>query len=186
MPERAPRLRREDCVVLVIDVQDRLVPVMQHPKTLVRRVARLVRGAKALDVPVIHTEQYPKGLGRTVPDIARLLEDRSPIEKMRFSACVPAVEEAIVATGRRAVVVAGIECHVCVLQTCLDLLDAGHTVALPLDATDSRRAVDRDAAVRRLLDAGVVSTSIESVLFEWVRSADGEAFKAVRDIVKDA
>jgi len=185
MAEPPARLQVDDCVVLVIDLQERLVQAMPHPKTLVRRAGRLVRGARALDVPVLLTEQYPKGLGRTVKEIDRLLEDADPpVEKLRFTACVEQVSKALGATGRRTVVLSGVEMHVCVLLTALDLLEAGYTVAVALDAACARRSADRDAAVRRMLVAGVVPTTAESLLLEWVGTAEGDRFKAIRDIVK--
>jgi len=184
-PVQPVRLPRDDSVLLMIDLQERLLSVMPHPTTLTRRAGRLIRGAQALGVAVVVTEQYPRGLGRTVLALDKLLaEGDPPIEKLCFSACVDAVTRALEATGRRTVVLMGVEAHVCVLQTALDLLEAGYTVALALDATDSRRAVDRDAAVRRMTEAGVVPTTVESVLFEWLGTAEGDGFKAVRDIVK--
>ncbi len=186
MPEPPMRLRVEDCLLLVVDLQEKLVPVMADEKTLVRRASRLIRAAGALGVPRVVTEQYPKGLGRTLPKLMKVLGEASIHEKMKFSACVEPVAAAIKDSGRSTVVVIGIEAHVCVLLTCLDLLERGYRVALPLDGTASRRAIDRDAAVRRLLTAGVVPTTVESVMFEWAQTAEGDAFRAIRDIVKEA
>lgn len=179
------RLTLADSLLLVVDLQEKLVPVMQDEQTLTRRAVRLVRAAKALEVPTLVTEQYPKGLGHTLGKLTRFLGDAPVHEKLLFSACIEPVTEAIAAAKRRTIIVAGIEAHVCVLHTCLDLLERGFTVALPLDATASRRALDREAAVRRLIAAGVIPTSVESIMFEWTGTAEGEPFKRIRDIVKD-
>lgn len=187
MPEPPIRLRVEQSLLLAVDLQEKLVPVMADQKTLVRRVSRLMRAAEALGVPTLVTEQYPKGLGRTLPKLMKVLGEDVPIhEKLKFSGCVEPVAEAIESSGRSTVVVVGIEAHVCVLLTCLDLLERGYRVALPLDGTASRRGIDRDAAFRRLLAAGVVPTTVEAVMFEWVGTAQGDAFRAIRDIVKEA
>lgn len=180
-----PRLYPEHSAVLVVDVQEKLLPHMHNAAQVVERVGRLLDGANALGVPVLVTRQYPKGLGQTVPELAgRLKKAVCDQEKLRFSACLEPVREQLVRRGVRSVVVCGIEAHVCVLQTCLDLMDAGFVTAVSLDAIGSRRAEDQAAAVTRMTQAGVLATTAESALLELVREAGGERFKAVLPVIK--
>jgi len=183
MPD-VTRLTLDDTLLLVIDLQAKLVPVMHDRSTLVRRAARLVEAARKLALPVIVTEQYRKGLGPTVPEVARLLGETATIEKLAFSACVPEVLAAIEKTGRKTVLITGIEAHICVLQTSLDLLQAGFIPAVAWDATSSRRPIDRDMAVRRLTQAGAVPTTVEAALMELAGTAEGDAFRAIRGLIK--
>ncbi len=180
-----PRLSASTTAVLVVDVQEKLLPHMHNAAEVTQQVGRLLAGAQVLDLPVLVTEQYPKGLGRTVPAVEALL-DRAELrqEKMLFSACLPPVRQALDRLGRRVVLVAGIEAHVCILQTCLDLLEAGVTTALVSDAIGSRRAADQTAAVQRLVQAGVVPTTVESALLEMVREAGTPQFKAMLPVIK--
>ena len=178
-----PRAPAADSVLVVVDVQDKLLAKMPTAAELVRSVAFLLDVAALLDVPAVATEQYPKGLGPTTPEIARRLPVPLPA-KTSFSCCGAADFLAdLRGRGRRAVVLVGMEAHVCVAQTALDLLDAGYSVFLPLDAVASRFAADRDAAVRRLERAGAVPTSAEAVAFEWVGDAGHPQFKAVSRLV---
>jgi nicotinamidase-related amidase len=171
--------------VLVIDMQQKLLPVVRRSDELLRRVGRLLDGAAVLDMPVLASEQYPRGLGPTVPQIDRRLE-RAKVrcEKLRFSACEPVVMQAVRELQLEAVVVAGIECHACVLQTCLDLLEAGLTVGLPLDGTSSRRAVDERAGVARLTQAGVLPVTVEQVLFELAEQAGSQRSRELQPVVR--
>ncbi len=170
-------------MLLVIDVQERLDAVMADG-THRPRLEALVDGFVALELPVVATEQYPKGLGPTLPALSGKLP-KSPIEKMSFSCLRDAdVLEAIEATRARQVVVTGIETHVCVLQTTLDLLHAGYQVQVPHDAVNSRRARDREWALHRLTAAGAVVTSTESVLFELVERAGTDTFRTISKLVR--
>ena len=179
------RLDPKHSAVLILDVQERLLPVMQHRTTLLRRVTRLVEGAAILRVPIAVTEQYPRGLGATVASLADALPRQvHREEKTRFSAVSPALLAHLKSQGTRGVVVAGLETHICVLQSCLDLLEAGYTVALCQDATGSRREVDRKAALARLTQAGVVPATVETVLFEWLGDAGAADFKALRSVIQ--
>lgn len=158
---------------------------MRDPGALVRDITFLARAAQLLQIPVVATEQYPKGLGPTVPGLTPLL-GHAPIAKLAFSClgCDP-FKELLATMGRRQIVVAGIEAHVCVLQTTLDLLESGNQVFLPADAVDSRRESDKQAALRRLERDGAVPTTAETTVFEWLRGADHPAFKAVSQLVKE-
>ena len=183
------RLDGPRTAVLMVDVQEKLAPVMAQAEQLEAQCCRLLDGAAALELPVLATEQYPKGIGPTRPAIAERLDraqcpsDRLP-DKVKFSACIEPVRASLSRLGARAVVVAGIEAHVCVLQTCLDLLDAGYVAAVATDAIASRHESDRDAAVQRMIQAGVVPTTVESLLLEQVHQAGTERFKAVLPVIK--
>lgn len=179
------RLAAEQTALLVVDVQEKLASAMSDRAGLERQVGRLIDAAGVLDLPVLVTEQYPRGLGPTVGPVAsRLAAGTLRHEKLKFSACIEPVRTALVAGGVRSVLVCGIEAHVCVLQTCLDMLDEGFTVAVVVDAIDARRSLDRDVAVRRLVQAGVLPVTVESVVLEMVREAGGERFKAVLPLIK--
>lgn len=174
-----------DSVLVVVDVQDKLLAKMPTANALVHSVAFLIDVADALGVPVWATEQYPKGLGPTTAEIARRLRLTVP-SKTAFSCCGAAgfVDE-LTATGRRTAVLVGMEAHVCVAQTAFDLLGHGYRVVLPVDAISSRQELDKVVAVRRLEGAGVVVTTAEALAFEWMRDATHPAFKAVSRLVID-
>jgi len=179
-----PRLDPNRTALLVVDLQDRLVPVMHEHERLIRHAGRLIDGFNAMDLPVLVTEQYSKGLGPTVPELGRRLRTARCIqEKLKFTACVEPVRQELVASGARSVVIAGIEAHVCVTQTALDLIEAGYITAVAVDATSSRRPEDRDTAIQRMIQAGVLPMTVESVLFELVGEAGGDRFRSIRSIV---
>ena len=179
------RFTTQATALLIVDYQDKLMPVVEDSATILRRAARLVQAAQALELPVIATEQYPRGLGSLVNDISRLLpDDNPPVEKLLFSACVPEVVERLSELDVRCVVVAGVETHVCVMQTCLDLLERGYVTGLVVDATGSRRKIDKSIAVQRMVNSGVLPVTVESLIFELVRDAGDQKFKAIRPIIK--
>jgi len=175
------RLERRSSVLCVVDVQERLVPAMADGDAVVARCRRLAEGARLLGVPTVVTEQYRKGLGPTVPSLAELLPP--PLEKLSFSCCGGQgfVESLPPAAGQ--VVLCGLETHVCVAQTALDLLAEGYAVFLAVDAITSRHPLDRDVALRRLEASGAVPTTSEAILFEWCRTAADPQFQAVRKLV---
>lgn len=179
------RLDPQRSAVLLVDLQDKLLPVMHEKTTIERRAGRLIQGANVLGVPVLITEQYPKGLGRTVSSIAKQLDAAvCTDEKTRFSACSESVVRLLEKFETKSIVVAGIETHVCVMQTCLDLLERGYTVALCVDAVSSRRPIDKKAAVDRLIQAGVLPATVESVLFELLGDANSPRFRELRTIIQ--
>jgi nicotinamidase-related amidase len=173
-----------DTGLLVIDVQERLIPKIQNRDALVRNIAFLIDGARLLGLPVQATEQYPKGLGATVPELAQRLPERP--EKVAFSCCaVPSVVEGFRRGARPKVVLAGIETHVCVQATALDLLAQNFQVYIPVDAVGSRYAIDHDLALRRLEKAGAILTTSETCVFEWVGGADHPRFRDVSKLVQE-
>lgn len=180
-----PRFDIKHTALLVVDVQEKLLPHIHDAQAILPQIGRLIDGAHVLELPVLATEQYRKGLGPTVEPIASRLNRAIGIhEKLKFSACIEPVREALARRSVRSVIVCGIEAHVCVLQTCLDLIDYGYVPALALDAIGSRRPSDKDAAVIRLTQAGAVPTTVESMLLEMVHEAGGPLFKAMLPIIK--
>lgn len=177
------RVKAEDSVVIVIDIQDKLLVKIPSAAALVRNAAFLLDAAAALAIPVRATEQYPKGLGPTTPEIARRLTGPLPA-KTAFSCCgAETFLEELEMLRRPNVVLVGMETHVCVAQTALDLLHAGLHVFLPVDALAARGAIDHDTALRRLELAGAVPTTAEALAFEWMRDAAHPQFKAVSKLV---
>lgn len=179
-----PRFARDSAALLVIDVQERLCAAMDE-KALARVVNRTVAaiaGAQALGIPVVVTEQYPRGLGPTLKAVKDAAGTFAPIEKVEFSAWLPQVREQL--TGRSQVLVVGMEAHVCVFQTTRDLLQAGLTAFVAEDAIISRTETDRQAGVRLCERAGAVITTVEAALFDALGRAGSPEFKAVSNAVK--
>jgi nicotinamidase-related amidase len=180
-----PRLELDDTALLVVDVQERLLPAMHNAVDVERQVGRMIDGANVLGVPILVTEQYRKGLGLTVPALAQRLESAVCVqEKLKFSACVEPVLATLKRRAIRSVVVVGIEAHVCVMQTCLDLAESGYVVAVAVDAIGSRKALDQQAAIERLVQSGILPTTVESALLEMVHEAGTARFKAMLPVIK--
>jgi nicotinamidase-related amidase len=175
-----PKLARaSDSALVVIDIQERLASVMPARESVVQATGVLVEAAARLDIPVWLTEQYPKGLGSTVSAIAaKLPESARRIEKTSFSAC------ASLPLTRPQVVLAGMEAHVCVLQTALELAASGRQVFVVADAICSRSQANHANALDRMQRAGVVVTNTESVLFEWLRDASHEHFRTLSKLIR--
>lgn len=179
-------LRAEDSLLVVVDVQERLLPAIHESARVVRNVDTLLKAAGLLGVPVILTEQYPKGLGRTVESVRAALPDgTSTVEKITF-ACTgePAFNALVEGSVRKQIVVCGTEAHVCVLQTVLGLRQAGQAVYLAADAVSSRTADNHAAAVARMSAAGVPIVTTEMILFEWMERAGTPLFKAISALVR--
>lgn len=177
------RLAADTSVVVVIDIQDKLLPKIPDAARLVRNAGFLLDVAAQLGVPVRATEQYPKGLGPTAADIARRLPAPLPT-KTAFSCCgADTFLEELEMLRRPNVILTGTETHVCVAQTAFDLLVAGLHVFLAVDALAARGTIDHDTALRRLEQAGAVPTTVEAVAFEWLRDAAHPQFKAVSALI---
>ena len=178
MPE--PKLARAaDSVLVLIDIQERLASAMAAREEVVRAAGLLLEAAARLRIPVFVSEQYPKGLGSTVAELAaRLPEDATRIEKTCFSAC-----DALTLPRPQAVL-AGMEAHVCVLQTAMELSAAGRDVFVVGDAVCSRAEANYRNALDRLQRAGVIVTNTESVIFEWLRDAGNEHFRALSKLIR--
>lgn len=179
-------LRKDNTTLLIVDIQERLIPAVFGIDEVVANTEKLIFGCRTLEVPIIVTEQYSKGLGPTDERIASTLgELYKPIEKMTFSCCGPdEVNDAIAATGAKQILVCGIETHVCVLQTVLDLLHRDYQVHLAADAVSSRTEANKRIALDRMGAAGAVISCTESALFELMERAGTPEFKAISKIVK--
>lgn len=176
---------RESSLLLVIDLQAAMLKVMDDWQETARRVNQLTRAADALGVPVVVTEHYRKGLGETIPEVAGVMTDATVLHKDHFSACMETeFLGAIRSFGRRQIIVTGMEAHVCVLQTGLDLIQNGYQVQLVVDAVSSRAEFDRDVGVGLFRQAGAVITCTEAVIFQWAFRAGTEEFRKILPIVK--
>jgi nicotinamidase-related amidase len=179
------RIKRENSAGLIIDIQEKLFPHMDKNEELLRKCSILIEGLKVLDIPLLVTEQYPKGLGSTIEELSALIAQEGPIEKIAFSCCdEPDVMQDPVMQSRKTIIICGIEAHVCVLQTVIDLHEAGYTAVLVEDCISSRNPVDKSVAVERMRSEGAVITSCESILFELARVAGTDEFKAISRLVK--
>jgi nicotinamidase-related amidase len=178
----APKLDRERAALVVVDVQEAFRKAVPSFADVAEASATLIRGAAAMDVPIHVTEQYPKGLGETVPEVAdHLPEGVAPVDKVRFSA---AEAEGFDLGGRDQVLVCGIETHVCVNQTVIDLLDDGIDAHVARDAVGSRTRDNWELGLHKMERAGATVTSVETALFELLRGADAAEFKEVQALVK--
>ncbi len=177
------KLDRTRAVLVVIDLQEAFRKAVPSFDDVARGAAALVQGAEATAVPVVVTEQYPKGLGRTVPEVAdRLPDGVEAIEKVCFSALEA---DGFDLGGRDQALVCGVEAHVCVNQTVLDLIDAGVEVHVPVDAVGSRFAQSREIGIEKARRAGAVITNVETALFELVGRAGTDEFKEIQRVVLD-
>ena len=175
----------EDAFLLVIDVQERYRTVLEDWDGVAARVRILIQGARLLELPIAYTEQYPKGLGSTGPEILETLEDAPRFEKRTISARgAPALSAYLEQLGRREGIVCGLETHACINQTVHSLLANGYRVHLPFDALASRHAVDHEQGYRKMLASGAIGGSVETILLECLRSADHPAFKPVQELLK--
>ena len=180
------RILAEDTLLVVIDVQERLFPHINFNEIIENNINILINGFKELELPIIITEQYVKGLGSTIPSIKDSLGDfYNPIEKMEFSCmdCAPFLSE-LRMTNKNNVVLCGIESHVCVLQTGLDLKEKGFNVIIVEDCVSSRKLNDKENALRRYEKEGFTITSFESILFELLRVSGTDVFKKISKLVK--
>ncbi len=171
--------------LIVIDMQERLVPAMQAPAKTIKNAATLMRAANLLSVPVLLTEQYPKGLGRTVPELLRWAGDAPVLEKLHFS-CMKDLRfaEHFKSLARRQAIIAGMEAHICVLQTGMDLMQQGFEIFIVTDATSSRTPESEKACLDRLSAAGAGIVTTEMVVFEWLGKAATAEFKELLPLMK--
>ncbi len=175
------RILREEAVALVVDYQEKLVPVMNEKEFLIERSQILLQGLKILGVPMIITQQYTKGLGATVENIRSAAGKLDYIEKISFSA-YEQVKDQI--EGMKYVIVCGIESHICVLQTVIDLAAAGYVPVVVEDCISSRQKTDKEIALKRMSQEGAVITTSESLLFELLRVAGTETSKKIQRLIK--
>lgn len=179
-------LDREKTALVVVDVQEAFRSPINDFAQIAARIALVARGFQILNLPVVVTEQYPKGLGKTAEEIARNLpSDHEYIEKTAFSSCgARAFMEKLRETGATQIVLCGLETHVCINQTAHDLLSENFQVHLLHDCVSSRFTPDKEIALRKMQTSGVVPSSVEMALFELMKNAKHEQFKAIQELIK--
>ncbi len=178
-------LKKEETILLVVDVQGKLAQLMYEKEKLFRNLENLIQGIKVLNLPVIWTEQYPKGLGPTIPQVSSLLSGLEPIEKISFSCCGESrFMTKLNALNRTQILICGIETHVCIHQTTLDLIKLGYEVQVVTDAVSSRTKENKGIGLNKMEAAGAGLTSVEMLLFELLRKAGTEEFKAISTLLK--
>jgi nicotinamidase-related amidase len=182
--KHSTHLAARECAVLVVDVQEKLMTKIPGADTMIRNIAFLLDAAKLLEVDIAATEQYPKGLGPTVAPLAQRVAHRP--DKLGFSSCAaPGVTDGFRTRGRSRVVLCGIEAHVCVMNTAFDLLAQNFQVYLAIDAIGSRYDVDKDVAIRRMEQAGVIPVTVEMCAFEWMVGSNHPQFKSISALVQE-
>jgi nicotinamidase-related amidase len=178
-------LKKDKVALVIVDIQERLAIAMSEKDRVIANTQHLIETAKMMNLPLLVTEQYPKGLGPTVEAIKGVLAEYAPLEKITFSCCgEPSFPKAVSATGKKQIILAGMETHVCVLQTCLDLLQAGYNVHVVSDAVCSRSAENYRTALEYMRDAGAVISCTETILFQLLERAGSEEFRAISKRIK--
>lgn len=179
------RITRENTICLIIDIQERLFPVIHEKESLLQNCQILIQGLNELSVPLLVTQQYTRGLGATLPEISKLIPDFKFIEKTAFSCYdVTEVRAQLNEFNANNIILFGIESHVCVLQTAVDLKEAGFNPVVVIDAVSSRTSQNIELAKERYRHEGIMMTSYESLLFELTRKAGTDEFKAISKLVK--
>ncbi len=179
------RIQKENTAGLVIDIQERLYPHIHENEAVARNTGILVAGLKVLGVPVLVTQQYTRGLGPTIPGLLDLIRGFPVIEKTAFSCCdEPEFIRALAETHKQFILIAGIESHVCVLQTVIDMVERDYQPVLVEDCVSSRKANDKTISVRRMRKEGAIVTSYESIHFELCRFSGTDEFKSISKLVK--
>ena len=178
-------LTRENAVLVIVDVQGNLALQMHDKAMLFKNMKKVIKGFQTLEIPILWLEQNPRGLGPTIPEIAKLLSDSKPISKMTFSCCGnDSFLQALKVLDRKQVLISGIEAHICVYQTAMDLLRQGLEVTVMADAVSSRTAENKQIALHRLAAEGAAVASTEMVLFELLKTARHPQFRQVAKLVK--
>ena len=178
-------LEREKTGLLVIDVQEKLMQVMGRKQIIIDNITKLLHLSELFNLPVILTEQYPKWLGPTVPEIKKSLLTYEPISKMHFNCCdVDAFNDRLDSEGLKNMIITGVETHICVFQTCISILERGYKVHVPQDAVDSRTDENWHVGLELMKKAGALVTSTETVIYQILKKAGTEEFKKMLKIVK--
>lgn len=177
-------IRREQSFLLIVDIQERLAPTILNAKEVVTNVKKLIRAAGHFSIPLLVSEQYPKGLGQTLPELRELVAPENVFEKTHFSCVGEAGFAKRLIQARRQIILCGMEAHVCVLQTALDLAASGWAPVVVADGVSSRRAQDRDLGLMRVRDAGTTIVTAEMVLFEWIGQAGTADFKTLLPLIR--
>lgn len=178
-------LNKDNAILVIVDIQERLASVMADRQKVTKNCLHLIEISKMLSIPIILTEQYPKGLGPTVSEIKEAVQPYAPVEKISFDCCMePQFNEAIAPLNRKKIMVAGMETHICVLQTSLGLMEQGYDVHVVSDAVCSRSKDNHKAGIGLMRDAGAVVSCAETVLFQLLEKAGTEEFRAISKRIK--
>jgi hypothetical protein len=179
------RIKKENTIGVVIDIQSRLYPFIKDNEIITRNNSILLQGLKILKVPIVVTQQYTQGLGETIPEISEVLGEYKHIEKTAFSCCdEPRFNEDLALASKMYVIITGIEAHVCVLQTVNDLIGQGYIPVVVEDCVGSRKPNDKNMAIERMRQAGAIITTYESILFELLKYSGTDQFREISKLVK--
>ena len=177
-------LNREETVVFIVDMQTELFKVMSRKEQLLQDVIKLLKGCSIFQLPTITTEQYPQGLGPTLPEIDSFLDETNIFPKLSFSGYIPEVKAYLKEIGKKTVILFGLESHVCVFQTCRDLLKNNYQVFIPLECVSSRSPIHMHNALELMRSMGAWITNVETVLFDLLKTAQAPEFKSISSLVK--
>ncbi len=179
------RILKENTIAIVVDIQERLFPYIHENQKLLKNSITLAKGLQTLKIPIIVTEQYKKGLGQTMPELEEIVKNEKHFEKIYFS-CYDdeSVAKYIDDSNCKTVILFGMEAHICLLQTAIDLKTKGYTPVVIEDCISSRTVQNKQIAINRMIAEGVVVSSYESILFELIRKAKGDEFKIISKLIK--
>ena len=178
-------LQKEQTGIVMIDAQEKLMSVMGQRDATLNNMVKLIHLAKWFELPVLLTEQMPQNIGKTLDEVKSLLPDLKPIEKVEFDCCtVSEFSQKLESLGLKTIILSGIESHVCVFQTCLSLLERGYRVFVPRDAVDSRTMENHQTGLELMREAGAVITSTETVIFQLLKKAGTDDFRAMLKVIK--
>lgn len=178
-------LEIQNTTLIIVDIQERLAHFVHGNDLLIKNLQKLIKGVQVFKIPILWIEQNPEGLGPTIPEIADISSDFRPIRKMSFSCCRnDGFMQTLTDLHRRQVIIAGIEAHICVCQTAVDLVNIGYEVQVVADAISSRNIENKEIGLQKMRDSGVGLTSVETSLFELLKVAEGDQFREIIKIVK--
>lgn len=179
------RIELQDTCCIAVDYQEKILPAMHEKEALLADSVILLKGLRVLGVPMLLTTQYARGLGSNLPEIREAMGNPEELDKTTFSVYeTPAAAEAVRALGKKTVLLCGIEAHICVLQTAIDLKAAGYQPVMVADCVSSRKAADKELGLRRAEQEGILLTSREAILFELTRKAGGDVFRQISALIK--
>lgn len=177
-------LNRDNTALLIIDIQEKLASIMKYKEQIIDNTKILITAAKEMNMPIIVTEQYPKGIGPTIADIKEAVDNMEAFEKTNFSAYIGKIKEALDATGRKKVIITGMETHICVFQTARDLIENGYEVFIARDAVCSRTKENFLNGLELMKDVGAVISNTEAIVFDLLKIAGTPEFKVLSKLIK--
>lgn len=178
------RILKEKTSAIIIDFQERLFPVIDEKEKIENNTQILIQGLNALEIPIIVTEQYKKGLGETIAPLSSLLKEATFVDKVTFSCCDEPIFMEKIDSDKKFVILAGVEAHICLLQTAIDLKEKGYQPVVIEDCIGSRTPENKQVAITRLIQEGVLISSTESILFELCRAAGNDTFRTISKLIK--